>query len=715
MKKLYSSVLAVLFAAVATHSQTNIQFTSINVTDEGAIQLRWSSQSNELYQIDEADSLNTTNITWNMLYDNYPSQGTNTFIGDFGNYNLSPQILNPKDMSMRFYRIVDEGQDSLASDEPTVSIITPTNGSAAVGELGITVVAATDQPILSGTELYVDGQQMQMADSTTNYTVGSTNYEMDTYSINTCEWGNETHTLYAIAESQSGFGDTLNSGPVATGHGVSSFVPVLFSNLITRISFSQPSFDPSSGETQQVSAVFAANSDWTLNIVDVNSNVVQTASGSGTFMSYDWDGTGIGETNLPNGIYYYYISAATNGEVDEVVTNDAGGSGGSPISPDFAMSSGHSESSELWAVAPGSENAVPLVLYPPGFDTNDLTIFSASLSEVEALNASASPESDVAMDSGGGFSPAVSGGGSSAASQNSSSSPQRPPNNPVRGLAGTFGLAYDTYSGNGTNGFTLAPILNGLNIPGDYVQIENIPPNRTTQAKPLPQYKAEANNFISQMQRWGWNNTLLEVDGQLNINDLIGNGTPFNNVNLGVLMFHGAYGSTLDYNGRPAKQIYYPVTSGGGAQYLRLEQMNLGGSGTNGLKWMAILACNSLFHSNWQSMQNAGGYPYNSNLHLLLGVETTNFTSDTILWYWAKYMNYGTSNIAGAYNPLTIRNGWYQAAQQAYADEGKYLPANTVIKFAVAGDSACFGDYLQNYSAPAGTWIIDTPVTIFSN
>jgi hypothetical protein len=715
-KKIAALLFGVLLASFSqSFGQTNIQFTGINVTDEGAIQLHWSSQSNELYEIDEADALidtNTGSTTWNVLYDQYPSQGTNTFIGDFGNYNLSPQILNPKDMPMRFYRIVDEGQDGLASDEPIVSIIAPTNGTAAMGELGITVVAMTDQPILSGTKLYVDGQEMQMADSTTNYTVGSTNYEMDTYSINSCEWGNETHTLFATAESESGFGDTFGTGPVATGHGVSAFVPVLFSNLITRISFSQPSFDPSSGETQQVSAVFAANSDWTLNIVDVNSNVVQTATGSGTSMLYNWDGTGTGETNLPNGIYYYYISAATNGEADEIVTNGSGGSGGgSPPSPDSALS----DSPELWAMSADGNDAVPLAIYPPGFDTNGLTIFSATPAQVNAARTSVSPASFSSTDSGGGFSPDASGGGSSAASQNSPVTPQRPPNNPVRGLAGTFGIAYDTYSANGTNGFTLAPVLNGLGIPGDYVQLEGNPGNYSGHVAPLLPYKAEANNFISQMQHWGWNNTLLKVDNQLSINDLIGSGTPFNNVNLGVLMFHGVYGTTIDYNGQPAKQIYYPVTSGGSAQYLRLEQMNLGGTGTNGLKWMAILACNSLFHTDWQSMQSAGGYPYNSNLHLLLGVETTNYTSNAILWYWAKYMNYGTSTNAGNYAPLTIRNAWYQAAQQAYADEGKYLPANTVIKFSVAGDSACFSDYLQNYSAPGGSWTIDTPVTVFSN
>ena len=150
----------------------------------------------------------------------------------------------------------------------------------------------------------------------------------------------------------------------------------------------------------------------------VNSNVVQTATGSGMSMLYDWDGTRNGGTNLPNGIYYYYITAQTNGESDEIVIGGSGGSsGGSPPSPDFTMSSSGSDSSELWAVTPGSEDVVPLALYPPEFDTNSLTIFAASPSEVESLIASSRSESIVAMDSGGSFSPDASSGGSSASSK----------------------------------------------------------------------------------------------------------------------------------------------------------------------------------------------------------------------------------------------------------------------------------------------------------
>jgi hypothetical protein len=158
-------------------------------------------------------------------------------------------------MPMRFYRILDEGQDGLANDEPIVSIISPTNGVAATGELAVTVVAATDQPIISGTELYVDGQEVLPANITTNYTDGSTNYEEDTYYINTCEWLNQTHTLFATAQSASGLGEAVGSPNVLIGHGVSPFVPILFSNLITEISFSQPQFNPSLGETQQVGLI----------------------------------------------------------------------------------------------------------------------------------------------------------------------------------------------------------------------------------------------------------------------------------------------------------------------------------------------------------------------------------------------------------------------------------------------------------------------------
>jgi Family of unknown function (DUF6345) len=707
MKTIKSAVFSfgILIASLGQGvAQANLQFTSVNVTPENAIQLHWTSTNGELYQIQYANALATNadgSTAWQVLYDSYPSQGTNTFIGDFGNYDVAPQISHPKYNAMRFYRILDEGQDSLAPDEPTVTIDSDslTNNSAATGELTFTVTAATDQPGLRGTILYVDGQQMQPPDDVTNYTIGSTNYETDTYSINTCEWLDGTHVLYATTEAASQYSSQTDGGAILTGHGVSPFVSILFSNLIEEISFSQPSFDPSLGETQQVSAAFAANSDWTLNIVDVNSNVVQTASGSGMSLLYDWDGTSNG-TNLPNGLYYYYISAATNGEADEVVTGGGSGGGGSPPFPDSMFL----DSPELWAMSADGNDAVPLALYPPGFDTNDLTIFSATPAQVNAARASVSSASFSSAGSGGSFSPDSSGGGSSAASQNSPSSPQRPPNNPVRGLLGTIGVAADTYNSNGTNGPSVGPLDNGLHT-GLYISMDVNMSTGARSCPPRPEHKTEVNSFVKTMQFYGWSNPLNEIDNQLNINDLRGSGSPFNNVNMAVLMLHGTFGngsSSIDYAANGCKQMYYAVTSGGSAQYLRLSEMNLGGSGTNGLKWIVIDACYSLYHSNWSSMQSHGVYPYNSNLHLILGAQTETWTSPRKWQNFAHYMNYGTSILADHYSPLTIANAYYQANQDAF--HGAQLPPGTTITLAVAGDSACLNDSLQSSSTPSGSW-----------
>jgi hypothetical protein len=67
---------------LAATASAQLRFTGISVTPEQAIQIRWASVSNETYEIDEADTLETNaqgTITWNLLYDDYPSQGSNTF------------------------------------------------------------------------------------------------------------------------------------------------------------------------------------------------------------------------------------------------------------------------------------------------------------------------------------------------------------------------------------------------------------------------------------------------------------------------------------------------------------------------------------------------------------------------------------------------------------------------------------------------------------
>ena len=720
MKNIKQAIVgtAALLLASASHTfgQTNLQFTAVAQTDEQAIRLTWTSISNEVYEIDEADALagnDDGSTAWNKLYDNYPSQGTNTFWLDTGNYNFSPQILHPKEMPMRFYRIVDLGADT-TSDEPSITITSPTNGIAVVGELTITVVAKTDQPVLSGTKLYVDGQEMRPAVSTTNYTdvSGVTNYEVATFNINTCEWGNETHTLFATVECQSGNGDAVNSPPIATGHGVSKFVPVLFSNLVTRISFSQPSFDPSSGQTQHVSAVFAANCNWTLTVRDIFSNAVHVATGSGSSLQHNWNGTGDGGTNLPAGVYYYYISAQTNGQAYMSMMSGGGGM----MSSASMFSADSEELTESWALPPeSSAPPLPLAIYPPGFNTNGFTIFEATPSEVRALTqavaerptASARSSMLTSSESGGGSSaqPNAASGGSSASSQNPPASPQRTPINPIVGISGLFGIAYDTFTANGTNAMSAPRIQNIPGVNGSYIALDGFSGSSQLSYAPLPTFNAQANNFLTEMQLYGWKNTIRKVDDQLQIGDLQGSSTPFNDVSLGVFMSHGAFGNTQDYQAGLCKQMYFPITSGGSIQYLRMSDMNLGGSDpTNGLKWFVFFACDSLHQANWNSMENAGKQPYNGNMHLIIGGNSVISTSSTILQKWAQYMNFGRS--AGGANPMTIHDAWFQASIDAY--RGHTYTNNMAM--AVAGDSACVDDYIEQgfNTAPQGTWTYES-------
>src|SRR5208337_2793117 len=136
------------------------------------------------------------------------------------------------------------------------------------------------------------------------------------------------------------------------------------------------------------------------------------------------------------------------------------------------------------------------------------------------------------------------------------------------------------------------------------VQMQGNNGNQALNYAPRPQNTVEADNFITAMRQWGWQVAPVNADNQLQISALRGSGTFFNQSSLGVLLTHGTYGSSTDYTANDCKQMYFPITSGTSIQYLRMSEMNLGGPGTNGLKWMALPACFSLYHANWQSMQN---------------------------------------------------------------------------------------------------------------
>jgi hypothetical protein len=226
----------------------------------------------------------------------------------------------------------------------------------------------------------------------------------------------------------------------------------------------------------------------------------------------------------------------------------------------------------------------------------------------------------------------------------------------------------------------------------------------------MPGVALEVNGFGGALLNAGWSAGPIKSDDGLNIGDLRGGGTPFNQPDIVLLALHCEYGTSFDYlaGPHPVKQMYFPITAGTGAQYLRMSEMQFGGDGTNGLKWIAIDACNSLYHVNWANMQSQQVYPYTSGLHLMLGADTINATHPHLGVCWAKFM-LGNPKSVPPKPPEAIRLAWYDGATYAFTNWP--APIGATITFAVAGDPACLNDMLQtktNTVLSGGSWFYDT-------
>jgi hypothetical protein len=675
-------VLALGFLTIQpTFGQNALKFTGVKATPEKAIQLYWASNTNELYEIDYASQLagNSDGTTaWNKLYDDCPSQGANTFYLDTGNYDdSSPSILHPKNSPMRFYRIVKTGANT--GSNPTVAIISPTNGSVVSGNITVTINASSDT-MLVDTILYVDGQEMLPSDDGTNFV------------INTCEWWNGPHTLFAVAKSQSGLEGLLNNSSITYGCSVSAYTTVTFSNLISEFAFSQPFFEPALGQTQQVTATFAANCNWTLQILDISSNVVRTVTGSGGTMEFDWNGTGNGGASIPDGNYTYLISAQTNGG------GSVGGNDGPP-SPSFAstLSGSSDDAMELLAIPmDGSGAPVPLVLYPPGFDTNNFLIFEGSMADLQSQTTLARA-SFTSSDSGS-FSPNYAG-----SSSQSTTGPMRPPINPVKGNAGTFGIAYQDYA----NGFSVGAPTTGWPYPLPvFVRLETFPYGSQFSLDPITEFKSLAKRFSRALQHNGWKPGFILGGDELTASEVQktseGGDSIFNSVDIGLLMGHGTYGST--YEDDYVKYSYFYFGSEAHyPSYLRLSDFDFGSGAQDGLKWMTILACNMLNPTAINSMTANYRMPINDNLHQLLGCTTVAYADSKIGYQYGRRMT------GGIYGVEAVKDSWFLAGQWAYALDS----LSHSVTFGTIGWPNCMSETVYSPNSPdtgGGTVEIDQVV-----
>ena len=210
------------------------------------------------------------------------------------------------------------------------------------------------------------------------------------------------------------------------------------------------------------------------------------------------------------------------------------------------------------------------------------------------------------------------------------------------------------------------------------------------------------------MRKKGWDLNFNLSSTTLRQNNLrsasYGGNEIFGQVNLGLFIDHGSYGTSIDYNFNQAKDTYLPGdnSSDTGAPWLGLSEFGLGGN----LRWMAILACNVLRGQNYSSMANAGVLPFKNNTHLLCGASTVAAVGEDIGQLWAENM---TGSLFTA--PQTVSQAWNNAGRTQYS-YATNLVGGSAIVFRVAGSDNCFSDTLKNYagSTSGNITFVDTQV-----
>ncbi len=428
-------------------------------------------------------------------------------------------------------------------------------------------------------------------------------------------------------------------------------------------------------------------------------------------MAFDWDGTGTNGTTIPDGLYTYLLTAQTNGAA--LQGGGGGGGGGSPPSPMMAaMAAGETSYfvepppmppvkkdgkwyswDEIYGPLPPIEVKIPESVQER---------FLQSL-QIQAGFGAATSLMVSSPDFGGGQNMMFAG------ATQATRAPKRKPRIGVKNKSGTFGICYKTYP----NGYLAQAPRTGWPAPPlpIYVAIDSLPvtPGFIDWVT-LRANKPVADGFSRGMKIGGWKEKFIKADDQWGPLDItkasLGGGSIFNTCNFGFLLTHGCYATTPESDN--VKYTYMALWNNklNQSSYVRLGDMKFGAPGTNGLKWMTILSCNSLRPANVDSMLNAQRFPANGDeLHLLMGATTFTYSVPLLGIMYASNMVFN----------VTIANAWRDAGIAAYKDakDTGMLGMTNAVTFRVMGYDSCVGDTLYQFNDPdSGTTFqrIDTPV-----
>lgn len=292
MKTLF--LLLALFGSVAALAQpAPFAITAIQRNADNTVTLKWNSEAGKWYQLEYSPDL----VTWQTLNELVISQGTTSMSADVGRYDLTPKLKRPfqPGATRRFWRAREIGANQATA--PTITISSPSSNDTVSGAILVPVTTSGTSEVAT-ISLYVDGELFAEQSGPTT-----------TFTLNTSEWANGAHQIYAMGGDSRGGTDTTPSSSTqpATNYGVSTTLALTFDNFVSAFFFSEHYFRPDLGETQTISAKFKESANWTLTVTDSTDATVFTITGSGSSVSYTWDGKDGSGTLVPGDAYSYRI------------------------------------------------------------------------------------------------------------------------------------------------------------------------------------------------------------------------------------------------------------------------------------------------------------------------------------------------------------------------------------------------------------------------
>jgi hypothetical protein len=423
-------------------------------------------------------------------------------------------------------------------------------------------------------------------------------------------------------------------------------------------------------------------------------------TGSGGSMQYNWNGTGTNGVSLPDGFYTYLLTAQTNGlalpQSDPQTQEDTNGP------PSLQLNSRRDSSDNWYPISEAEATSAGwdyyLVQSPPMPPIEmDGVLFSwedvygpmplievpidNSLDTVNAMNSNTQE----------GLGPDFAG-----ASSQSTRGFMRPPNIQGKGTIGTIGVGYQTYYFF-PGFFDTPPIPTGWPFPvqPQWVALDGGLGGVSERWYPLRENVDLANDFIAAMKNRHFKPIVVKANDALTPYDVvsesqIGGSNVFNQVNIGFLSLHCSYGDTAEADGIRRTYLRFYNTATATASYRTLDQCMFGSPGTNGLKYMALLACNALRTNNYNDLYLNQKLPISNDLHLLLTASSVVTAAPNLGTYWGSLL-FSTGE--------TVATAWFDAGATAYTEETN----NITITFRVAGWPDAFTETVHEINNSPGT------------